>query len=100
VTRRGLGQQNTVSEGRAARLLSRPVVRILFILLLLAVVAVEEYSILALREKIARQGEELNNISFQLQTLKNERAALGEELSSMKTLAGDKKDGTTPEGKN
>jgi hypothetical protein len=92
--------EKSLSGGRAARLLSRPLIRILLILFLLAVVAAEEYSILSLRDKIARQGEELNNISFQLQTLKNEKAALGEELSSTRKLAGDKNDGTTPEGNN
>jgi hypothetical protein len=92
--------EKSLSGGRAARLLSRPLIRILLILFLLAVVAAEEYSILSLRDKIARQGEELNNISFQLQTLKNEKATLGEELSSIRKLAGDKNDGTTPEGNN
>jgi hypothetical protein len=94
------GLHRSMSGRQPAPLLSQPLVRVLLILLLLALVAVEEYSILSLREKIARQGEELRNISFQLQTLKNERAALGEELSSMKKLAGDKNDGTTAEGKN
>jgi hypothetical protein len=100
VTRGEQGLHRSVSGRQSAPLLSQPLVRVLLILLLLALVAVEEYSILSLREKIARQGEELRNISFQLQSLKNERAALGEELSSMKELAGDKTDGTTPEGKN
>jgi uncharacterized protein YlxW (UPF0749 family) len=94
------GVEKSVSGRRAARMLSRPLIRILLVLFLLAVVAAEEYSVLALRDEIARQGEELNNISVQLQTLKNERATLGQELSSMKKLAGDKKDGTTPERNN
>jgi uncharacterized protein YlxW (UPF0749 family) len=92
--------EKSASGGRTARILSRPLIRILLVLFLLAVVAVEEYSILTLRDKIARQSEELNNISVQLQTLKNERATLGQELSSMKKSAGDKKNGTTPERNN
>jgi uncharacterized protein YlxW (UPF0749 family) len=94
------GVGKSVSGKRAARIFSWPLVRILLVLFLLAVVAAEEYSILALRDKIAKQSEELNNISVQLQTLKNERATLGRELSSMKKLAGDKKDGTTSERNN
>jgi ACT domain-containing protein len=77
-------------------LLSRPVLRIILVLLLLAVVAAEEYSVIVLRNKIAGQDKELKKISIELQTLKNERTALGEELASMKKITGDKKDGTTP----
>jgi septal ring factor EnvC (AmiA/AmiB activator) len=94
------GLEKSVSGGWAGGILSRPLIRILLLLFLLAVVAAEEYSILALQDKIARQSEELNSISVQLQTLKSERATLGEELSSMKEIAGDKKDGTTPERNN
>jgi uncharacterized protein YlxW (UPF0749 family) len=100
VTSRLQGAEKSVSGGRAARTLSRPLIRILLVLFLLAVVAVEEYSILALRDKIAEQREEMNNISLQLQTLKKERAALGQELSSVKKSAGDKKDGTASERNN
>jgi hypothetical protein len=84
---------------RPGRVLSRPLIRFLLILLLLAIVAVEEYSIFALRDRIAGQSEQLKNISVELQTLKNERNALGEELSRMKKIAGDNNDGNTPERK-
>ena len=90
----------SVSSGRAERILPRRLITILVVLFLLAVVAAEEYSIVALRDRIARQSEELNTISVELQTLKNERASLGQELSSMKKLAGDNKNGTTPERNN
>jgi uncharacterized small protein (DUF1192 family) len=88
------------SVGRPERFLSRSVVRMLLILLLLAVVAVEEYSVITLRHRIAVQREELKRISVELQTLKNRRTALGEELASMKKITGDRKDGTTPPGNN
>lgn len=71
--------------------------RFLVILFLTAAVLVEGYYIFVLRDTIDKQTEDLKNISMQLQSLKNERAGLHEELSSIKKLAGDDKDGNTPD---
>jgi hypothetical protein len=97
---RSHAQGKDASPGPAGGFLPWPVIRIIFILFLLVVVAAEEYSVIALRNKIAGQGEELKKISVELQALKNERTALGEELASLKKTTGDKKDGTTPAGNN
>ncbi len=72
--------------------------RFLLVALLAAVVAVEAYYIALLREKIDRQTEELRGLSMQLQSSKNESTELREELSSIKKLAGEKKDGNTTDG--
>ncbi len=72
--------------------------KLLLILLLLAAVAAEGYYILVLQDKVERQAEELRNISIKLQSSKNESADLREELSSIKKMAGEGKDGNTAEG--
>lgn len=72
--------------------------RLLAVLLLMAAVAVEGYYIFVLRDKIDRQTEELRTISIQLQSSKNEGTDLREELSSMKKMAGEGKDGNTADG--
>ncbi len=75
-------------------------VRFLLVALLAAAVAVEAYYIAELRDKIDRQTEELKVLSMQLQSSKNESTDLREELSSVKKLAGEKKDGNTTDGQN
>ncbi len=79
---------------------TRLVLRLLLILLLVAAVAAEGYYILLLRDKVDKQTEELRNISIKLQSSKDESADLREELSSIKKLAGERKDGNTAEGQN
>ncbi len=74
---------------------TRTAVNILFVFMLIAAAAVEGYYILVLRDKIERQTEELRDISVQLQSSKNESADLREELSSIKKMAGERKDGNT-----
>ncbi len=77
---------------------ARLVLKLLLVLLLMAAVAVEGYYIFALQDKVDRQTEELRNISIKLQSSKNEGADLREELSSMKKMAGEGKDGNTADG--
>jgi len=72
--------------------------KLLLVLLLMAAVAVEGYYIFVLRDKIERQTEELRTISIQLQSSKNESTDLREELSSIKKMAGEGKDGNTADG--
>ncbi len=84
------------------RFLSPAVIRFVLVVLLILAVAAEEYYIFELRNEIEGQNERLRNISVELQTLKNQRNALKEELSSMKKLTedkGDDKSGDTPERK-
>jgi hypothetical protein len=76
----------------------RLVLKLLLVLLLMAVVAAEGYYILVLQDKVDRQTEELRNISIKLQSSKNESADLREELSSIKKMAGEGKDGNTVDG--
>ncbi len=73
-------------------------VRFLLIALLAAALAVEAHYIFVLRDKIDRQTEELRSLSMQLQSSKKESTDLREELSSVKKLAGEKKDGNTTDG--
>ena len=77
---------------------TRLVLRLLLVLLLMAVVAAEGYYILVLQDKVDRQTEELRNISIKLQSSKNESTDLREELSSIKKMAGEGKDGNTADG--
>jgi len=77
---------------------TRLVLKLLLALLLMAAVAAEGYYILVLQDKVDRQTEELRNISIKLQSSKNESADLREELSSIKKMAGEGKDGNTVEG--
>ncbi len=90
----------SLASAGPGRIFRRPLIGLLLVLVLLAVVAAEEYFIFALRDRIARQNDQLKSISVELQTLRNERNALNEELSSMKKLAGDKNNGNTPERNN
>ncbi len=69
--------------------------KIVLIVLLVVAVALEGSYIVTLRARIERQTEELENISVQLQTLKNERLNLSEELSSLKKSGGENKDENT-----
>jgi hypothetical protein len=69
--------------------------RLLLAAIVMTIVAVEAYYIVVLRDKIERQSEELRSISIQLQSTKNERADLSEELSSMKKMTGEKNNGNT-----
>ncbi len=80
------------SEGRSIAL------KLLLVLLLMAAVAAEGYYIFVLRDKIERQTEELRTISIRLQSSQNESADLHKELSSIKKLAEEGKDGNTADG--
>jgi hypothetical protein len=84
------------APGRSDR--TRLVRKLLLVLLLMAVVALEGYYIFVLQDKVERQSEELRNISIKLQSSKNESADLREELSSIKKMAGEGKDGNTADG--
>jgi hypothetical protein len=70
-------------------------IRFLLVALLAAAVGTETYYIAVLRDTIDRQTEELRSLSMQLQSSKNESTDLREELSLLKKLAGEKKDGNT-----
>ncbi len=60
---------------------------------LLTLVVCETYYVFLLRERFSLRSEEVKNISMQLQSLRNESAALHEELSSIKSAAGEDADG-------
>jgi hypothetical protein len=60
---------------------------------LLSLVVCETYYTFLLRERFSVRSDELKSISMQLQSLKNERAELHEELSSIKYAAGEDADG-------
>jgi hypothetical protein len=76
----------------------RPLAGLVLVVLLAAAIALETYYLLVLRERIDAQTEELRSLSIQLQSSKGESVQLREELSSMKKLAGEKKDGNTTDG--
>jgi Tfp pilus assembly protein PilO len=92
----GAGDGEGVSGGSSER--KRIALRLLLVILLISAVAVEGYYIFVLRDKIERQTEDLRNISIQLQSSKSQSADLREELSSMKKMAGERKDGNTVDG--
>ncbi|HYQ48670.1 MAG TPA: hypothetical protein VEP69_06355 [Thermodesulfovibrionales bacterium] len=73
----------------------RVVGRYLAVAALLAVVCLEGYYILVLRDTIQRQTEDLRNISVQLQLLKSERDNLNEEISSARNRAEEEGHGDT-----
>lgn len=77
---------------------ARIALKFLLVLLLMAGVVVEGYYIFVLRDKIERQTEDLRTISMQLQSSKNESTDLHKELSSIKKMAGEGKDGNTAVG--
>jgi Tfp pilus assembly protein PilO len=77
---------------------ARIALRLLLVLVLIAAVVVEGYYIFVLQDKIERQSEQLRTISIQLQSSKSESTDLHEELSSMKKMAGEGKDGNTANG--
>ncbi len=85
------------SGGRSSERV-RVALRLLLGIMLMAAVAVEGYYIFVLRDRIDRQTEELRNISMQLQASKNQSGDLREELSSIKKMAGERKDGNTADG--
>jgi hypothetical protein len=60
---------------------------------LLSLVVCETYYTFLLRERFSIRSDELKSISLQLQSLKNERAELHDELSSIKYRAGEDADG-------
>ena len=68
----------------------RNILRIFVMLFLMAAILLEGYYIFVLRHKTVDQEEELRTYSMQLQSLKNERDALHEELSLIKKT-GEKK---------
>lgn len=72
--------------------MTRAILRLFVMLGLIAAILWEGYYILELRYRTENQEEELKAISLQLQSLRNERDALHEELSSL-IKAGEKKNG-------
>lgn len=75
------------------------VLRAVVIALLIAVVLLEGYYIMVLRQRVSRNAEELKNISVQLQNLKLEREKLHEDFSAAKKSAGEAQNERTAEGK-
>ena len=71
--------------------------RTIFIILFVVIVLIEGYYIVVLRSKIDKKTEETKNISIELQFLKNEKDNLYEELNSAKKIAGEDRNGNTPE---
>ena len=69
--------------------------RYLAVAVLLAVVCLEGYYIMVLRDTIRRQVEDLRNISVQLQLLKGEQDNLNEEISSVRRGAEEGTHGNT-----
>ncbi|MHB8880714.1 MAG: hypothetical protein ACYC69_04280 [Thermodesulfovibrionales bacterium] len=74
----------------------RALAGVLCALALFMAVLAEGYYIFSLRDIIERQSDELKNTSLQLESLRNASSSLREELDSIKKMAGDRKDGTTP----
>jgi hypothetical protein len=72
----------------------RNILRILVMLCLMAALLLEGYYILELRHRTEDQEEDLRIFSMQLQSLKNERDSLHEELSLIKK-GGEKKNENT-----
>jgi predicted Holliday junction resolvase-like endonuclease len=62
---------------------------------LILVVGIEGYYIYSLRDTIEKQSEELNHTSLQIQTLRQERISLEEELRLIKKMAGEQNDGNS-----
>jgi hypothetical protein len=73
----------------------RKVMRHMLFLSLLLGIFIEGYYMVLLNDEIYEKAEEARDISLQIQFLKNERDKLYGELSSIKTLAGEKRDGNT-----
>jgi peptidoglycan hydrolase CwlO-like protein len=69
--------------------------RYLAVVVLVAVVCLEGYYIMVLRDTIQKQNEDLRNISVQLQLLKSEQDSLNEEISSARNQAEERDDGDT-----
>ena len=69
--------------------------RYLAVVVLVAVVCLEGYYIMVLRDTIQQQNEDLRNISVQLQLLKSEQDSLNEEISSARNQAEERDDGDT-----
>jgi hypothetical protein len=81
-----------VGKGNDGRRLGQAF-RFLALCFLLTLVVCETYYVVMLRERFSVRSEEVKNISMQLQSLRNESAALHEELSSIKSAAGEDADG-------
>ena len=90
------GSQDSVPDKPAGWI--RTALNISLVLVLIGSVVVEGYYIYILRDKIEKQTEELRDISIKLQSSKSESTDLREELSSIKKIAGERKDGNTAEG--
>jgi hypothetical protein len=71
--------------------------RLFIVLALLVALLLEGYYIFVMRQTINSRNEELKNISVRLQSLKNERDELRNELSSIKKTTGEKSNGNTSE---
>lgn len=74
--------------------MTRAIFRLLFLFGLMAVVLLEGYYIFELRYRTENQEEELKAISMQLQSSRNERDALHEELLAIKKAV-EKNNGNT-----
>jgi len=88
------GSRTALSEvwrGNGARRIAR-----LFVIVgLIAAVVAEGYLITVLRDRIDKQTEDLRTVSLRLQSLKNERDNLHDQLSSIKKSSGGGNDGNT-----
>lgn len=73
------------------------IAKIVAVVFLIAIIAVEGYYISLLRNKMSRQSEEARNISLELQALRNERDRLQAELSRLNDADGESDDGHTAE---
>lgn len=82
------GKMREVTGGRNS------ILRILVVILLLSAILLEGYYIFELRHRTEDREEDLRNYSMQLQSLKNERDALHEELSLIKKAGGKKNENT------
>lgn len=82
------GMPNGVVNGRTG-LTTNLAVRWLLIVLLLAAIVLEAYYIAMLRGTIAKQSEDLRQISVQLQTLRSESSSLQDELTSARKNRGE-----------
>lgn len=69
--------------------------KVVVVIFLIAVILVEGYYISLLRNTMSKQFEEARNISLELQTLRNERDRLQEELSRLNEADGENDEGHT-----
>jgi hypothetical protein len=80
--------------GKGSPGISRAAIRCLAIAALLVTVFAEGYYIMALRDTIKKQTEDLRDISVQIQILNSEHERLIEEISATEKKAGEKDNGS------